>query len=98
MRSSGRTSFEKLTMSKFQSPLLNFAKAVLAKESGVQEGKLGSSWGPWHLVGQIDKDRAIKARTVKRPPETLRWDRELYDAMNLVPWLIDGQVTRREAG
>ena len=43
--------------------------------------------GPWHLVGQIDKDRAIKVR-----------DRELYDAMNLVPWLIDGQVTRPEAG
>ena len=23
---------------------------------------------------------------------------ELYDVMNLVPWLIDGQVTRPEAG
>ena len=54
--------------------------------------------GPWHLVGQIDKDRAIKARTVKRRPETQKWDRELYDAMSLVPWLIDGQVTRPEAG
>ena len=44
VRSSGRTPFEELTMSKFQSPLLNFAEAALAKESGVQEGKLGSSW------------------------------------------------------
>ena len=42
VRSSGRIPFEKLTMSKFQSPLLNFAEAVLAKESGVQEGNLGS--------------------------------------------------------
>ena len=49
VRSSGRTPFEKLIMSKFQSPLLNFAETVLAKESGVQEGKLGSSWdlGIW---------------------------------------------------
>ena len=54
--------------------------------------------GPWHLVGQIDQDRLIEARTVKRRPETLKWDRELYDAMNLVPWLIHGQVTRPEAG
>ena len=53
--------------------------------------------GPWHLVGQIDKDRVIKARTVKRRPETLKWDREFFDAMNLVPWLIDGQVIRLEA-
>ena len=63
VRSSGRTPFEELTMSKFQSPLLNFGReAVLAKESGAQEGKPGSSWnlGIWlrrstrtneHLVG-----------------------------------------------
>ena len=58
--------------------------------------------GPWHLVGQIDlvgtRVGVIKARTVKRHPETLKWDRELYDAMNFVPWLIDGPVTRPEAG
>ena len=40
----------------------------------------------------------IRARTVKRRPETLKWDRELYDAMNFVPWLIDGPVVRPEAG
>ena len=40
----------------------------------------------------------IKARTVKRRPETLKWDRELYDSMNFVPWLIDGPVARPEAG
>ena len=36
-------------MSKFQSPLLNFAETALAKESGAQEGKLGSPWdlGIW---------------------------------------------------
>ena len=90
MRSSGRIPFEKLTIS---------AEAVLAKESGVQEGKLGSSWdlGIWlgrstrtndHLVGTLVG--VIKARTVKRHPETLKWDRKVYDAMNLVPWLIDG--------
>ena len=44
MRSNGRTSFEELTVSKFQSPPVNFGEAVLAKESGAQEGKLGSSW------------------------------------------------------
>ena len=66
---------EELTMSKFQSPLLNFGEAVLAKESGAQEGKLGSSWnlGTWlgrstrtneHLVGT--RTGVIRARTVKR--------------------------------
>ena len=94
-------------MSKFQSSLLNFAEAVLAKESGVQEGKLGSSWdlGIWlgrstrtneHLVGT--RVGVIKARTVKRRLETLIWHRELYNAMNFVPWLIDGPVARPEAG
>ena len=94
-------------MSKFQSPLLNFGEAVLAKESGAQEGKLGSSWdlGIWlgrstrtheHLVGT--RTGVIKARTVKRRPETFKWDRELYEAMNFVPWLIDGPVARPEAG
>ena len=77
VRSSGRTLFEELTMSKFQSPLLNFAETVLAKESGAQEGKLGSPWdlGIWlgrstrtneHLVGT--RARVIRARTVKRRP------------------------------
>ena len=105
VRSSGRTPFEELTISKFQSPLLNFAEAVLAKESGTQEGKLGSPWdlGIWlgrstrtneHLVST--RIGVIKARTVKRRPETLKWDRELYDAMNFVPWLIDGSVARRK--
>ena len=34
----------------------------------------------------------IRARTVRRRPESLKWDRELYDAMNFVPWLIDGPI------
>ena len=64
--------------------------------------------GPWHLVGQIDKGPTnilsapelgvIKARTLKRRPEILKWDRELYDAINFVPWLIDGPVARPQAG
>ena len=41
-------------MSKFQSPLLNFAEAVLAKESGVQEEQTGLIVGPleagWELT------------------------------------------------
>ena len=40
----------------------------------------------------------IRARTVKRRPESLKWDRELYDAMNVVPWLIDGPVATPETG
>ena len=94
-------------MSKFQSPLLNFAETALAKESGAQEGKLGSPWdlGIWlgrstrtneHLVGT--RARVIRARTVKRRPESQKWDRELTDAMNFVPWLIDGPVARSESG
>ena len=94
-------------MSKFQSPLLNFGEAVLAKESGAQEGKLGSSWdlGIWlgrstrtneHLVGT--RTGVTKARAVKRRPETFKWDRELHEAMNFVPWLIDGPVARPGAG
>ena len=49
VRASGRSVFEELTMSKIQSPLLNFGEAVLAKESGAREGKLGSAWdlGIW---------------------------------------------------
>ena len=29
---------------------------------------------------------------MKRRPETLKWDKEVYETMNFVPWLIDGQV------
>ena len=68
-------------MSKFQSPLVNFAEAVLAKESGAQEGTLGSAWdlGFWmgrstrtndHLVGT--RVGVTMARTAKRCPETLK--------------------------
>ena len=35
---------------------------------------------------------------MKRRPETLKWDKELYEARNFVPWLIDGPVARPEAG
>ena len=105
VRSSGRT--PELTMSKFQSPSLSFGEAVLAKESGAQQGKLDSSWdlGIWmrrstrtneHLVGT--RTGVIRARTVKRRQETLKWDRELCEAMNFVPWLIDGPVERPETG
>ena len=106
VRSNGRTPFEELTMSKFQSPLLNFGEAVLAKECGAQEGKLGSSWDLCIKMGRSTKTNehladtstgVIRARTVKRRLETPKWDRELYDAMNLVPWLIDGPVARPEA-
>ena len=44
-------------MCKFRSLLLNFGEAVLAKESGDQEGKLGLSVGPRYLDEQIDKDK-----------------------------------------
>ena len=73
-------------MSMFQSPLLNFAEAVLAKESGAQKGKLCSPWdlGIWlgrstrtneHLVGT--RVGVIKARTVKRRSETLNWEQRV---------------------
>ena len=35
---------------------------------------------------------------MKRRPEALKRDRELYEAMNFLPWLIDGLVARRVAG
>ena len=43
-----------------------------------------------HLDGT--RTAVIRARTVRRRPESLKWDRELYDAMNFVPWLIDGPI------
>ena len=63
-------------MRKIQSLLLNFGEEVLAKESGAQEGKLGSAWdlGIWmsrltrtkeHLVST--RTDVIRSRTVKRP-------------------------------
>ena len=75
VRSSGRTPFEELTMSELQSPLLNFGGAVVAKESGAQEGKLGSSWDQdiWlgrttrtneHLVGT--RTGVIRAQTMEQ--------------------------------
>ena len=53
VRSSGRTPFEEL--SKFQSPLLNFAEAVLAKRANwVRRGTLVSGWadrqGPTNIL------------------------------------------------
>ena len=63
-------------MSKFQSPLLNSTGAVLARESGVQEGKLRSSWDLGIWVGQIDMYFAIETRSEERRPETLKWDRK----------------------
>ena len=75
---------------KFQSPLLNVGEAVLAKESGAQERKLGSSrdLGLWmgrstrtneHLVGT--RTGVIRARTVKRRPETLKWERAEFSVL-----------------
>ena len=98
VRSSGRTPFEELTMSKFESLLLNFGEAVLAKDSGAQEGIWTgrSTRTNEHLVGT--RTGVTRATTVKRRPETLKWDRELYEAMNFVPWLIDGPVARPEVG
>ena len=94
-------------MSKFQSPLINSKEADLAKESGARKGKLGSAWdlGIWlgrstrtneHLVGT--RLGVIRARTVKRRPETLKWDRELYGAMKFVPWSIDDPVVTAVTG
>ena len=65
---------------------------AIERQNTFEEGKLGSSWdlGIWmgqstrtneHLVGT--RTGVIRARTVKRRPETLKWDRELYEAMNL---------------
>ena len=81
----------------------NQAETVPAKESRAQDGKQSSTWdiGIWlelstktneHLAGT--RTGVARARTVKRRPEPLKWDREL----NLVPWLIDGPVARPEAG
>ena len=49
-----------------------------------------------HLVGT--RTGVIRSRTVKRRPEALKWDRQLHDAMNFVPWLIDGPHAKPEAG
>ena len=35
---------------------------------------------------------------MKRRPETLKWDRELFAAMNFVPWSIDDPVVTPETG
>ena len=83
--------------------------AVEAKESGAREGKAqtGSArdLGIWfsrstrtneHLVGT--RVGLIRARMAKRRPESQRWDGELYDAMDAVPWWIDGQHITPESG
>ena len=46
-------------MSKFQSALLSFGEAVLAKESGAQEGKLGSSWDLGIWLGRSTETKGI---------------------------------------
>ena len=51
-------------MSKFQSPLLNFGEAVLAKGSGAQEGRgqTGFVVGSGHLDGTVDEDKRTSCR------------------------------------
>ena len=49
-----------------------------------------------HLVGT--RTGVIRDRTVKRRPEPLEWDKELYEAMDFLPQVIDGPVVRPEAG
>ena len=104
-RSCGRTPFKELTMSKFQSPFAQLRRGSSGKRVWSPRGQIGFVVGPWHLVGQINKDQRTSCRHhswrdqgLKRRPGTLKWDRELHDTMKFVPWLIDGPVARPEAG
>ena len=40
----------------------------------------------------------VQATTVKRRPETLKWDRKLYAPMNFVPWSVDDPAAPLETG
>eukprot|EP00959_Pyramimonas_sp_CCMP1952_P043386 907428-Pyramimonas_sp.AAC.1 len=82
-------------MVKYRSPLLNFAENVLAKKSGVPDNRLTSAWqaGVWlgrstdtdeHIVGAALG--IVKARTVKKKPEELQWDKEAFDKMVFPMW------------
>ena len=90
-------------MSKFQSPLLNFAEAVLAKESGVQDGKF-SSWDLGIWLGRPTRTKTFcrrpnwrdQGQDGKRHPETLKWDRESHDLMCFV--LVDWSQNLRLVG
>ena len=74
-------------MSKFQSPLLNFGEAVFVEPNGI-----------WAFGWDGRRRQMNILLTVKRRPEALKWDRQLHDAMNFVPWLIDGPHAKPEAG
>ena len=49
-----------------------------------------------HLVGT--SIGVVQARTVKRRPETLKWDRKLYAQMNFAPWSVGAPVASPETG
>ena len=78
VKASGRTPYEELHMTRYNSPLLQFGESVLARRIMDEKGKLASKWevGIWlgrstvtneHLVGC--PTGVIKVRTVKRRPE-----------------------------
>ena len=80
VRACGRTSFEELTMSKVQSPLINSGSS--GERVWGSRGQTGLCVGPWYLVGPIDKDKWTPCRheTWSDPSqdgETASWNTEV---------------------
>ena len=107
LKESGRTPHEELKLVQYTSPLLCIGENVLARRSGVPDNRLSSAWvlGIWlgrstetneHIVGTAAG--VIKARTVKRRPLELQYDKGPFEAMVFPPWSTsDLKESRAEA-
>ena len=61
-RSCGRTPFKELTMSQVSKSFAQLRRGSSGKRVWSPRGQIGFVVGPWHLVGQIDKDQRTSCR------------------------------------
>ena len=82
-------------MARFRSPVLEFAEAMMAHKLEEGRDKFKNSWEVGIWMGRVTTTGeqimgcptgVLKVRSVKRRPESLQWDRGLFECMVWRPW------------
>ena len=96
MGQDGRTAYHRLSGKKFNQEVVEFGEEVWYMHPGITgKHKLDNRWSSGVWLGMRERtnesiigtsEGCLKARSIKRRPEALRWEKTQWDNLQGVPW------------
>lgn len=104
VRDDGFTSYRKLKGRGYNSELVEIGECLWYKTPGVEFQKLDARWETGLFLGRVEASDEVlvgvgaevnRARAIRRKPESMRWDKNVYLSFTAKPWGPKGQLRDR---